>query len=162
MTDKIGKQYIIERIEARKGRISLERGQLASLLEKQQNELSERLDALFEKNTEKIAAAWDAAKAAKRAYAAASTFPEKMKITESLRLPSLDSVWDIRNASRRSTHPQKDLTTQITELDREKESLEHALIYLKDLPADEFTLAGLRSLGLLSVLKFNLADGGKK
>jgi hypothetical protein len=44
----------------------------------------------------------------------------------------------------------------------EKIKLQHAQAYLQEMPADEFSLTGLKSLGLMEAIKFRLEPEAKK
>lgn len=162
MTEKFPKSYVIERIDARKGRLSLAKSKTQAELDALQESLLGALDSIFNKNVTAVEAAWDRAKAARKEYSVATTFAEKYKIANEMRNINMESTYAIRHHERPTSIKKSasidELKRALNEIERETESLDHARIYLEDLPVDEFTLASLRSLGLLSILKFDLAD----
>lgn len=160
MTDKFPKQYVLDRIDARKGRLAIEKSQVLSEQTDLQDRLRDALDTLVEENVKRIEAYVDTAHAAQKTYEAETDFNAKMKAAETLsrNVSSLRSTYNVKNLAQSKSGNLTDLATRLKQIENEVESLDHTRIYLEGMPVDEFSLASLRSLGLLPILKFSLAD----
>lgn len=164
-TNVLTKAYVIERIEARKGKIDLLIAEAKKGIESRRVALVPQVDR-FVKDWSKwwTDAAEDATKLVSK-YEAEEDLQKKFDFAQKLsNLRTGRSVPDSYVPQNRGiyprTDPDADARALIAQLVDEKTALDHALIYLRDLPITDMSITSLRQLGLLDVIKFSIPKTG--
>ncbi len=165
MSANLPKQYVIDRIKAREGRLDILLVQDQELLDSMKAAQIADLDAIREANVKTILDFAEKVKEMDKDYDKAVTYDEKYKILNSMeRSPSLrfspssyiqsDRERKLNGGRRTMADVQKDIRDQR----QEQADLVHARLYLEEMPVSEFSMATMKNLGLISVLKFSLTD----
>ena len=161
MSNQFPKQYVLDRIDARMGSLNIKIEQSQKLITEAKLKMVGQVDAVMQSNADLIKARYRNLKEAEKKYAEvdADDYDAKSRIATEFttldlkRLPYfVNNFYRIGNA--------ESLGNQIsilTDLRKERTALTHARLHLETMPVSEFSLSTLRSLGLLSVLKFDLA-----
>lgn len=162
MTDKFTRKYVADRIEARLGKLKIIEANSQRTIDEWKQEQLAQLDAIFSKNIATFDSVSASVKSAQKAYAKATTWEEKARALAKFENPTFTGAPGIRayqsNPNWGNNSAESAAKHNLQEARSERVKLEHALIYLNDMPADEFTLTGLKNLGLLAVLKFDIND----
>jgi hypothetical protein len=161
MGDKFPKSYVLDRIEARKGsltiKIDADERRLADWKQRQEA----ALDSAFEQNKAHVEQAASRLRKAEKAYAKADGYDAKRQVLTD-HFKSWSPTYTVGIDDRLSRYDDENspgkVAKRLKEYRTEYSDIEHARLHLQEMPVDEFTMATLRSLGLLSVLKFDLAS----
>lgn len=164
MSDKFPKQYVLDRIAAREGSLTLKIDSDERLIEAWKKSKITNLDARFEKTRAEIHNAVATLKDVEKAYAKAQDFDQKKQALKALSPlsisdPARELYWETNSEKvPGDTRSLSAIQHSVAEMRKEMVALAHARIHLTEMPVTEFSLSSLKSLGLLSALKFDLAE----
>ena len=159
------KTYILERIEARKASLKRQIDASSKILNEFNEGQKTKIGEWLTETDAWIVQVKDAMKAADRAFTLSSTPLEAAKSTTALaklimggRYNTPPQIAQQRGNPYFGNGPIDTATKTLEAAEKELDALEHTHIYLTATPVEEFSLTGIKQLGLLDAIKFNLAD----
>jgi len=162
MSDKFPKQYVLDRVAARRGSLTIKIDAGTTEINELKDSQLGKLGEVMEKNEVLIEGLQLRLVAARKAYAAAKTYDEKARALSPIcGYVSLEQLPYLSSSNRASRTPLGEMEAKVQEHRKERTNLEHARLHLENMPVDEFSLASLKSLGLLNVLRFDLDEAAR-
>jgi hypothetical protein len=169
MSDKFTKDYIEERIAARRGALTIKIGAAKEKVAAANEARGKVILDWYEKSVKAVNSAVTARIAADKELVNAKTPEEKYRAVAKY-AQGLDKIdrymphliqpargYDQKTMNRLEKNDPTRLALEIRLWENELEQLDHVSVYFKEAPVTEFTVSSLRSLGLLEAVKFSIA-----
>jgi len=159
------KTYILERIEARKASLKRQIDASSKILDEFNEGQKTKIGEWLTETDAWIVQVKDEMKKADRAFVLSSTPLEAAKATTALAKLIINGRYNTppqvavrREGQYFNNSPIDAAAKTLAAAEKELDALEHTHIYLTATPVEEFSLTGIKQLGLLDAIKFNLAD----